>query len=80
MLSHHIADLSTGPYYEKPEVWYEQLTLTLKRHDCEPEGMPEIHTHSGQGYVKYNGREEGQIFFTWHRMPSNRWEIICYKC
>lgn len=80
MLSHDIADLSTGPYYESPKAWYEQLKLTLIKHKCTVGPMPDIHTHQGQDFIDYTGREEGRIFFTWYQMPSSRWEMVCYKC
>ncbi len=80
MLSHDIANLSTGSYYEQPQAWYNQLKLTLAQYECVPEAMPEIHTYQGKGFINYNGRFKGRIFFSWHKMSSGHLKIICYKC
>lgn len=79
MMTSDIAGLSTGVYYERPEVWYEQLKLTLAKYECVAGPMPEIHTREGKALISYSGRTEGNIFFTWYQMSSGNWEIICYK-
>jgi len=79
-LSEEIATLSsgTGPYYERIEDWYEALKIILQKHECFPNILPEIHTNEGRGFVEFTGTRNGQIYFTWYKMPSGRFEVICY--
>lgn len=73
-----IALLSTGVYYERPEDWYGKLVLILASFDCKPEPMLEIHTAEGRSMIGFTGEHAGSIFYTWYRMPSKRFEIVCY--
>lgn len=81
MLSHDIANLSSGPYYRRPYDWYKMLEKILTKYQCKPEPMLEIHSHKGKGFISYSGREKGQVFFSWYRLPiTGWWEIVSYKC
>lgn len=83
MLSNDIASLSTGKYYKRVGEWYEMLKTTLEKYNCVLSEMPTIHTREGSAYIEFFcpfNKQEGVIYFTWYRMESGNWEIICYKC
>lgn len=78
-LSSDIAKLGEKFYFDKVQSWYKQLCLILTEHKCEAGPLPDIHSDSGRGFVEFTGKHEGQVFFTWHKMPSGRYEVICYR-
>jgi hypothetical protein len=56
-----------------------------------PEAMPDIHCQDGystiplwkgvfdaDGHAVDPPEQVGQVWFSWHRMQSGNWEIICY--
>jgi hypothetical protein len=73
-----IASLSTGDYYQRPEDWFREVVLILRSFDCEVEPMLEINTAEGRSTIGFTGEHIGSIFYTWYRMPSKRFEIVCY--
>lgn len=79
-LANDVCSLSSSKdYYYNLNAWYEALKATLAKHGCEPEPMPPVHTHKGKAFIDFSGRFEGSVFFTWYRMPSSNWEVVCYK-
>ena len=75
--SRQICELSSGTsnYYHNPHAWYCALADVLAPLILEP--MPPIHTSAGHAHVKIKNFGE-TIYFTWYRMPSGNYEIICY--
>ena len=76
-LSEDVAGLSSGTYYKWPIDWYNLLVKTMSAHNMSVGPMPGIHTDEGRDHIEY---DSGQVFFTWYRMESGRYEIICYVC
>jgi hypothetical protein len=79
MLASEILDLGDKVYFDRVETWYKLLCQILEKHHCVPSPLPEIHTYKGRGFVEFTGRENGQVYFTWYKMPSGRYEIVCYR-
>jgi hypothetical protein len=79
MLSHEIAKVGVNFYFEEMADWYREIEYILSKHNCKPEPMPEIHTDKGSAFVEFNGKYEGQIYFTWYKMPTGRWEVVSYR-
>lgn len=82
-LRNAIASLSTGVYYEHFHTWYEALEQLLGEYGFTPqEDYPAIYNDEGRdsmGVVDpQTGEEVGYIWYSWYRMPSSRWEVICY--
>lgn len=84
-----IADLSTSGidgYYTSPAKFFGKLDWTLRQ---STEGLqmaddyPQTHIDEGRGRIAVSkiGMEAHPLFdvtYTWHKMPSGNWEIICY--
>lgn len=79
MISHDVIALSEQWLFVSVQRWYEMLVEILKNHHCTAGPLPEIHTDKGRGFVEFTGRENGQVYFTWHKMPSGKYEIVCYR-
>jgi hypothetical protein len=82
-----IATLSTGgvgTYYRSPGVFFTRLEWVLREEGFQPEGEshPPIHTDDGRGRIAVVmlGMETPlyDVVYTWHRMQSGNWEMICY--
>ncbi len=82
-----IASLSTGgvnTYYPSTEEFFTRLEWVLRENGFAPEGLthPLIHTSEGRGrlpVVMIGGDQPlFDIMYTWYRMPSGNWEMICY--
>lgn len=80
MLSHELASIGVNFYFDEMADWYRELQWVLSKHECRPGPMPEIHCDKGNAFIEYEGKENGQIYFSWYKMPSGRWEVVCYKC
>ena len=81
------AGLSTGSgkYYETIYEWWDIARGILRAYglDWAYDWCPQVFTDEGRGLLALSlidGGEElnTQVFWTWHRMDSGRWEIICY--
>lgn len=77
-----VSSLSSGAYYERPRHWWEKLCDTLQKYgyDLNDDDFPVFYSEEGRGSVSISkeGEEAGRVIFTWYRMPSFNWEIICY--
>ena len=82
-ISDIVVQFSTGgeaPYYRGVEHWFYSLLGGLKvtgvrvLSEC-----PEFPQAEGDGrLIVTNGKEEMYIYYTFYRMQSGRWEVICY--
>ncbi len=86
-LKSDIATLSTGgpgTYYTSPEVFFTRLEWVLREGGFEFEDLryPDIHTSEGRGLlpVVLQGMHAPlfDVVFTWYKMPSGNWEMVCY--
>lgn len=91
MLGHpirdEVADLSTrgeGTYYTGILQWWDTVRQTLHNRgltffQCH---HPHNTTSEGRGTMELLGPDgveiDTQLIYTWYRMRSGRWEIICY--
>ena len=80
-----VAALSTGVYYDNFQQWATLLAQVCQQHGLKVFGgvdTPHNHTGCGIAYlvedVESPERGVGQIWFSYYRMPSSRWEIVCY--
>ena len=77
-----VARLSTGHYYKSVHQWYARLCECLHRHNCKViSECPQVYNQEGRAVIRFqneDGTETEQVFWTWYRMPSSNWEIICY--
>jgi len=80
---------TTSEYYATPNDWYRRLTRVLVSFNKILAPMPEIHTQQGRGTLTYesvpgktggNAPRSGKIAFTWYKMVSGNWEMVCYCC
>jgi hypothetical protein len=82
-----IASLSTGgagSYYQHPSHWWNRLTAILESEGLKPMlDMPIWYTDDGHATMALEtlsgeGVDNVVLCFSWHRMQSYNWEIICY--
>ena len=82
-----IASCSTGgvgTHYHHVGEFFVKLERVLREGGFEFEDLeyPSIHTTEGRGRlpVCLEGMHTPlfDVVFTWHRMPSGNWEMICY--
>ena len=87
VLQNDIASLSTGgvnTYYTSPEQFFACLEEILEKHELAYEDLayPAISTSEGRGILPITFADDAtpvlEVFFTWYRMPSYNWEIVCY--
>ena len=83
-ISDVVCKFSTGseaPYYGCVEQWFYALLGGLKVNNIVMMSYcPQFPQNEGSGHLIINvhGREELYIFYSYYKMPSGRWEIICY--
>ena len=80
ILREKIAGLSSGVYYDSIFQFFATLDGVLLANNCvmDPE-YPQVYNDEGRNILKFNvGDQEFQVFWTYYRMQSGRWEIICY--
>lgn len=71
-------------YYPTHEDFFTRLEWVLREHGFAFEDLryPLIHTSEGRGLlpVVIIGSDQAlfDVVFTWYRMPSGVWEMICY--
>lgn len=79
-LREKVAALSSGRYY--PTLWAWQLDLIQVLTDfgftLDNSAPFQVYNDEGKGTLRVAGEEETRVFFTWYRMPSFNWEIVCY--
>lgn len=78
-----VANLSTGNYYDEFVHWYDEVVKLINRHGylLETNECPQIYNGQGNGYIYFRAGEKDwlySIYYTYYRMPSFRWEIVCY--
>jgi hypothetical protein len=83
ILREKIAGLSSGVYYDEVYHWYSKLKDILVEQfgvayidDC-----PQIYNDEGRQVTNFtdpNTQMSYCVFWTYFRMQSGRWEIICY--
>jgi len=84
-----IASLSTGgmgTYYPSPAAFFIRLAWVLRDNGFVAtqmeEDTPLIHTNDGRGRVEVTplGIDTPlfDVVYTWHRMESGNWEMVCY--
>lgn len=82
-LRNAIASLSTGVYYDEISGWYNRLSTLLGEYGFIPsDECPTVYNDGGHATMgiadPQTGEEVGYIWWSWYRMPSFRWEVICY--
>lgn len=79
-LRNRIAKLSTGPYYDEFSHWWEAARDVLTEDGYYVMGdCPNIYVDAGRGYLNFCRDDiDANIFYTWYKMPSGRYEVICY--
>jgi len=89
-----VASLSTGVYYPQFVDWIEKIERILQKYRLSAynsldfplhEGLDTPHTRDGHTlmpiYQTDGGTHPptvGNLWYSWHRMESGNWEIICY--
>jgi len=77
------AGLSSGKYYDEIHEWYSVLLMVLNKYGFDTnQECPQVYNCQGRSVVYFeddNGKCH-QIFWTYYRMQSFRWEIVCYVC
>ena len=80
-LREKIASLSSGSYYDEISHWFDLLDQVVQNYsdgllslgrDC-----PQVYNDSGSSMLRI-GDSELFIWWSWYKMPSGRWEIVCY--
>jgi len=72
-----VANLSSGNYYYGEFYhFYDMLCQVLRDYGITNiDECPQIYSNEGRGAIGFEG---GQVIYTYYRMPSFRWEVICY--
>jgi len=80
-----VASLSSGAYYEQKSHWVDKLSVILDNHGLILDGEPVMLGDEGRSCMDIveittvrDTPTVGCVHFTWYRMPSFNWEIICY--
>jgi hypothetical protein len=85
-LSCDVAEISTGGkngrYYDEISHWYCLLDNVVQNANCTMSvyEYPKVYNAEGRGLLEFVDDEYKvyQILWTYFRMSSGRWEIICY--
>jgi len=86
-LREKIAGLSSGRYYDSIYQWFDLMDQVVQSVCDGYHGVgcdcPQVYNDEGRGSlipIVYNitGDPDLFVFWTYYRMPSGRWEIICY--
>jgi len=76
-----------GTHYPSPSRFFSKLEWVLREGGFEYFDLeyPTIHTNEGRGLLGVVILGDAQVadplfdvVFTWYRMPSGNWEMICY--
>lgn len=80
-----VSSLSSGShYYESIAEWWGLVTAELLDFGFITASItpPEVHTDEGWTLVHLrdlrNRNLESCLRLSWYRMPSSRWEVVCY--
>jgi len=77
-----VAGLSTGTYYTQFSHWVGALGAVLDKHRLQLSmGVETPYNEDGSGMREIISPSEevvGFLWFSYHRMQSGNWEIICY--
>ena len=79
-----VASLSSGVYYQHPSHWWNRLTAILESEGLTPSfAMPVFYSEDGRATMVLEtlsgeGVDNTVLCFSWHRMASYNWEIVCY--
>ena len=77
-----IASMSSGCLYEEIYHWYSWLVDVLIQFGITSvDDYPQIHNDEGRQVTNFtdpNTQMSYCVFWTYFRMQSGRWEIICY--
>jgi hypothetical protein len=80
-LREEVASLSSGRYYDEISHWFDLLDQVVQNFSdgCLTLGCdcPQVHNDSGSSMIRI-GDSELFVWWSWYRMPSYRWEIVCY--
>lgn len=78
-LRNQIANLSSGRYYDQIFHWFDLVVKTAARFGLiiDEQDCPQVYNDSGSSMIRI-GDSELFIWWSWYKMPSGRWEIICY--
>lgn len=86
ILGKKIASLSSGRYYNQIADWFDLLDQVVQEVGCGEihlDDCPQVFNSEGNGIIRLPypfglGDSDLQVYWSWYRMPSGRWEIICY--
>jgi hypothetical protein len=79
-----VASTSTGEYYHSVASWFSLLEIVLGRfgYITQDENFPQVHTNEGYAILNIhpedNPNEVAHVWWSWYRMPSGNWEVVCY--
>lgn len=75
-----IASLSSGRYYDEVYHWYSWLCDILRNFGITSvDDCPQIFNNEGRQVTRFmDGDVQKSVFWTYYRMQSGRWEIVCY--
>jgi len=77
-----VARLSTGTYYTQFAHWVGALGAVLDKHHLQLSiGIETPHNQEGRGMRELITPSEevvGHMWFSYYRMESGNWEVICY--
>lgn len=79
-----IASLSSGVYYQHPSHWWGRLVAILENEGLKPSfDMPVFYSEDGHATMGLEtlsgeGVDNTVLWFSWHRMTSYNWEVVCY--
>jgi hypothetical protein len=79
-----VAETSTGEYYRSVASWWSLLEIVLGEfgYITQDVNFPQIHTDAGYSLLTIHPEDNpdqlAYIWWSWYRMPSGNWEIICY--
>lgn len=80
-LREEVASLSSGRYYDEISHWFDLLDQVVQNFSdgCLTLGCdcPQVYNNSGSSMIRI-GDSELFVWWSWYRMPSGRWEIVCY--
>lgn len=72
-----LASTSTGRYYKSVAEWWDAVLTICRAFNVEVTAdYPHVYNDNGRSIIALNGKIS--LFWTWYRMPSFNWEIICY--
>lgn len=81
-LRNAVAKLSSGQYYDEISHWFFAVRSIIRSHNfaCDSD-CPKVYNNEGYSHLQFfnpKTGEEYRICWTWYRMSSFKWEIICY--